>query len=199
MEILALAGYLLFGALAFGLRSVIQLRRTGSTGFRGVSGRPGSLAWFGGVLFPVAIAVAVAAPMLAASGWLAPFAALDRPLVHALGGLLYAAGIAGTLWAQLAMGDSWRIGVDEDERTALVTRGPFGRVRNPIFTCMVAAVTGLGLLTPNAVALLAPVLLTLAVEIHVRNVEEPYLARTHGPAYARYRARTGRFVPGVGR
>ncbi|HLS74191.1 MAG TPA: hypothetical protein VK046_10500 [Actinomycetaceae bacterium] len=37
------------------------------------------------------------------------------------------------------------------------------------------------------------------MEIQVRLVEEPYLLRTHGPAYARYTARVGRFLPGLGR
>jgi protein-S-isoprenylcysteine O-methyltransferase Ste14 len=41
-------------------------------------------------------------------------------------------GLAGSLLAQLAMGDSWRIGVDESEKTELVTAGPFAVVRNPI-------------------------------------------------------------------
>jgi protein-S-isoprenylcysteine O-methyltransferase Ste14 len=37
------------------------------------------------------------------------------------------------------------------------------------------------------------------LEIQVRLVEEPYLIRVHGDAYRTYAARTGRFVPGVGR
>jgi len=36
------------------------------------------------------------------------------------------------------------------------------------------------------------------VKIQVRLVEEPYLLRTHGPAYARYAQRVGRFLPGLG-
>ena len=35
-----------------------------SPGFKGISGRPGSLEWIAGVLFVVAIAVGVAAPVL---------------------------------------------------------------------------------------------------------------------------------------
>jgi hypothetical protein len=37
-------------ALTFGLRTLIQRRRTGSRGFKGVGGRPGSLEWVAGVL-----------------------------------------------------------------------------------------------------------------------------------------------------
>jgi hypothetical protein len=38
LALTALGIYVVYMALAFGLRSVIQLRRTGSTGFKGVSG-----------------------------------------------------------------------------------------------------------------------------------------------------------------
>jgi protein-S-isoprenylcysteine O-methyltransferase Ste14 len=33
-------------------------------------------------------------------------------------------GTAGTFLTQLAMGESWRVGVDETEQTELVTHGP---------------------------------------------------------------------------
>jgi len=38
----------------------------------------------------------------------------------------------------------------------------------------------------------------LACEIQTRLVEEPYLLKTHGPAYQFYAGRTGRFLPKVG-
>jgi hypothetical protein len=41
-----------------------------------------------------------------------------------------------TVIAQFAMAESWRIGVDPNERTPLVTTGAFAMVRNPIFTAM---------------------------------------------------------------
>ena len=199
METMALAGYGVFFALAFGLRSWVHHRRTGSTGFVGLTGRVGSPEWLGGALFAVALVAAVAAPLLGLAGVLAPSPALDHPAVRAAGIVLWAVGVAGTLWAQFAMGDSWRIGVDEGARTTLVGRGPFRLVRNPIFTAMTIATLGLGLLVPNVVAAVAVVALVVALEIHVRLVEEPYLARTHGDAYLDYAGRVGRFVPGIGR
>jgi protein-S-isoprenylcysteine O-methyltransferase Ste14 len=33
----------------------------------------------------------------------------------------------------------------------------------------------------------------------VRQVEEPYLVRTHGEAYRSWAAGVGRFLPGIGR
>ena len=199
MPRVAFAGFALFLLLAFGLRAWIHLRRTGTTGFVGVSGQVGSVEWLGGVLFVLALAAAVAAPLLQLAGAVAPSPAFDAGWIHAVGLVLYALGVAGTLWAQFAMGDSWRIGVDAAARTALVATGPFRWVRNPVFTAMTLAAAGLLLLVPTVVSLLAVLALVVAVELQVRFVEEPYLAATHGTSYLRYAACTGRFLPGIGR
>ena len=108
-------------------------------------------------------------------------------------------GIVATLWAQLAMGNSWRIGVDDSERTDLVTGGVFSVVRNPIFTTMSVTALGLALLVPNVVALIGLAVLVFALELQVRVVEEPYLRSVHGQTFVRYASRVGRFLPGVGR
>jgi protein-S-isoprenylcysteine O-methyltransferase Ste14 len=195
----ALGCYGLYLVLAFGLRSAVQMRRTGSTGFRGISGPPGSLEWSAGVLFGVALIVGVLAPVLDVAGALEPIDVLDGPVGHALGLALFGLGLAATLYAQLAMGESWRVGVDESERTDLVTHGPFAVVRNPIFAAMVPASLGLTLMVPNVVGLIGFVALVVALEIQVRLVEEPYLRKAHGDDYASYVGRTGRFAPGLGR
>jgi protein-S-isoprenylcysteine O-methyltransferase Ste14 len=96
------------------------------------------------------------------------------------------------------MGDSWRIGVDERERTTLVCTGVFARVRNPIYTAMFTFGLGISLVTPNLVAVAGFVLLVATIELQVRRVEEPYLLRTHGEDYRVYTATMGRFIPGVG-
>jgi protein-S-isoprenylcysteine O-methyltransferase Ste14 len=99
----------------------------------------------------------------------------------------------------MAMGASWRIGVDESERTSLVTDGPFAVVRNPIFSAMLPTSLGLALMVPNWVAFVGVVALFLALELQVRVVEEPYLQRVHGHAYTEYADRVGRFIPGLGK
>ncbi len=194
--LLLYVSYLMF---TLGLRSVVQWQQTGSPGFKGVSGTIGSSEWFGGVLLVLALVLGLLGPVVQMAGVLDPVAMLDGIVGHALGVVLYAAGLAGTLYAQFAMGTSWRVGVDERERTALVTGGPFAYVRNPIFAFMVVAASGLALLAPNLAALLGLCSLMVGLEIQVRLVEEPYLLSAHGQAYAAYAARAGRFVPGVGR
>ena len=197
MPRIALLGYVLFIALAFGFRTFVHYRRTGTSGFVGLTGKPGSLEWFTGVLFGVAVLGGILAPVAELVGLVR--SAGGTPAMHAAGIACFAAGLLGTLWAQLAMGESWRIGVDEGAKTELVSAGPFRWVRNPIFTWMAFASVGLVLLAPNVLSLAACVALLVALELQVRAVEEPYLLRTHGDSYRRYAARTGRFVPGIGR
>jgi protein-S-isoprenylcysteine O-methyltransferase Ste14 len=196
---LALGLYVVYLALAFGLRTLIQLRRTGSTGFHGLGGRPFSAEWIAGVGFAVALLVGAAAPVLALLDLVEPVAALDTTVVAGIGLAFAVGGIGATFYAQVAMGSSWRIGVDPEERTGLVTEGPFALVRNPIFAAMLPTALGLGLLVPSWVSLLGLAGLLAALELQVRVVEEPYLLQVHGSAYASYAARVGRFLPGVGR
>jgi protein-S-isoprenylcysteine O-methyltransferase Ste14 len=198
MPELALIGWIGFAVIALGGRILLQLARTGSTGISGISGSVGSVEWLGGALFALSLVAGGIAPLLEVEGAVEPVAALDSPLVHVAGIVLYAAGLAICVAAQLAMGASWRIGVDEAESTELVTGGPFAIVRNPIYSGVIPLVAGLTLLAPNAVALAAFAALIAALEIQVRLVEEPHLLRAHDPAYREYAGRVGRFVPGVG-
>jgi protein-S-isoprenylcysteine O-methyltransferase Ste14 len=99
----------------------------------------------------------------------------------------------------MSMGTQWRIGIDTDEQTGLVTDGAFGIVRNPIFSAMIVAGVGLALMVPNPISILGVVLLIAAIELQVRYVEEPHLRRLHNDAYTAYALRVGRFLPGIGR
>lgn len=186
-------------ATAFGVRTWRHRRATGSTGFHGVSGRPGSPAWWGGVLFPAALVVDVVGLVAVATDPDAALAWMVRPAVAVAGLVLGVAGLVVVLAAQNQMGSSWRIGVDDADRTALVADGLFARVRNPVFTGMVMVVLGAALMAPTALTIASFCGLVAAVQIQVRVVEEPHLALVHGERYAAYTARVGRFLPGVGR
>ncbi len=124
---------------------------------------------------------------------------LYAPWIQTTGIVIAVIGIVATVYAQVDMGDSWRIGVDPSETTTLVRTGAFGWVRNPIFTAMITFGFGITLVTPNLVALAGFVLLVVTIELQVRVVEEPYLRTVHGDAYDDYLLSVGRFVLGVGR
>lgn len=198
MATVALVLYGVSLALTFGVRIAVQVYRTGSTGVHGLHSGAGPLEQFAGALFVTSLALGAVAPTLTLLGVLEPIPALDGAVGHAIGLLVGVGGVLLTFAAQLSMGDAWRIGVDPEERTELVTDGPFGLVRNPIYSAMIPTVFGLVLMVPNALAVVVIVALVIALELQVRLVEEPYLLQVHGEAYASYAADVGRFVPGVG-
>jgi protein-S-isoprenylcysteine O-methyltransferase Ste14 len=153
--------------------------------------------WLGGALFAVGVALSLAAAIGEALGWISGLWEPGRASV-VLGVVITLGGIAATYLAQVSMGDAWRIGVREEERTRFVTDGPFAVVRNPIFSCMLLTAAGLVVLIPNWLSVASFVCLLVAVELQVRFVEEPHLLRTHGQRYRDYASRVGRFVPGLG-
>jgi protein-S-isoprenylcysteine O-methyltransferase Ste14 len=189
---------LVYLALAFGVRVAVALRTTGGTGIARLRGAP-PLELLGGALFAGAMAMGIAAPILVLTDVIEPIDGLDQSPLHAVGFVFAGVGIAGTFLAQMAMGASWRIGVDQSDRTELVTGGVFSLSRNPIYTFMLIAWTGLALLVPTWLSIASVPAGILAFEVQVRLVEEPYLLRTHGEAFRAYASRVGRFLPGVGR
>jgi protein-S-isoprenylcysteine O-methyltransferase Ste14 len=194
---MAVVLFSVFGVLGFGWRSWLQYRRTGSTGLRGIK-TGGLLEYLAGVGFVVALVVAFCAAILQEIGVVEPVRILSVVWVQTVGIVIATAGIAATVYSQLEMGDSWRIGVDEKETTTLVHTGVFARIRNPIYTAMFTFGIGITLVTPNLVACAGLILLVTSIQLQVRRVEEPYLLRTHGDAYRAYAAHVGRFIPGVG-
>lgn len=182
-----------FTAAGFGWRTVVQIRRHGDTGWRFTRTGPDRVV---GPALVLAFALLGVGPVIALVGS-APTAGGVVAAV-AGGGLAVAAGVL-TVVAQVQMGASWRIGVEAGERTDLVTGGLFGRVRNPIFTGMLAFALGLALLVPNPPTVLGALLAVATIQAQVRLVEEPNLVAVHGEAYRRWAGATGRFLPGLGR
>ena len=185
-------------ALAFGVRVGVALRTTGKSGISSVGSAP-AIEKVGGALFFTGVLLGGVNPALALADAIPVWEELDTTAAHVAGFAFCAVGIIGTFVAQMAMGSSWRIGVDPKERTELVSGGVFALCRNPIYTFMVIAWVGFALLVPTWVALAAGVLLITGIQIQVRLVEEPHMIRTHGEAYLAWARRVGRFVPGIGR
>jgi protein-S-isoprenylcysteine O-methyltransferase Ste14 len=197
MTIFALVALVAYALVTIGWRAWLQKSRTGDAGLRAA---PRTRAeWLAGSGLVLGALAVYAAPGLDLAGALARVAEFEHPLLQTAGAACFALGFWLTVRAQLDMGESWRIGVDAGEVTALVTNGVFRTVRNPIFTGMVLAAIGAALMVPNTIALAGVALLSLALEIHVRWVEEPHLLAVHGDRYRRYAGSAGRFVPRLGR
>lgn len=97
------------------------------------------------------------------------------------------------LLAQVHMGKSWRIGIDEQHATALVTHGLFTYSRNPIFLSMRCALFSLTLISPTAPILALTVAAELLMQIQVR-IEEAHLTQLHGQHYLNYIQRVNRWL-----
>lgn len=181
---------------AFFWRSFVVWKRTGVNPlvFNGTDSAHDYIGRVFKLLFALIVAVVV---VYCASEryyqYLAPFVWLERRGLHTAGGILMLTSLAWTVVAQAQMGASWRIGIDEEHRTALVQKGIFGLSRNPIFLGMMLTLLGLFLVIPNALTLLTLVTGVVLIQIQVR-LEEEFLARAHGGEYAEYRRHVRRWI-----
>jgi protein-S-isoprenylcysteine O-methyltransferase Ste14 len=120
----------------------------------------------------------------------------DPPLAITLAGAL----IAGGLWLALdgaAMVFFRRAGtsmVPFNPTTALVTTGPYGRTRNPMYLGMAFLYIALALAFGVIWALIVLPLVIVAVDQLVIAREEAYLVRKFGDPYCDYMARVRRWL-----
>ncbi len=92
------------------------------------------------------------------------------------------------------MGKHWRMDVSTTDPTVIITDGPFRRIRHPIYSYSMLLMICSAIIAPSLPILVIAVVHLLLMNIKARN-EERHLLQTHGDAYARYLARTGRFFP----
>jgi len=199
MGLWVLALYGVYAGLGVLLRLWIQRQRTGSAGFKILRAKRFSIAWIAVTILAIAAFGGLAGAILDLAGIIRPFAALDSRPGHTVGVLVFLSALAVQFYSQTAMGNSWRIGVDQNECPPLVTRGPFAFVRNPIYLAAAVMSIALFLVLPNVLMACSMVAQTVGVELQVRGVEEPYLLGNHHQEYRDYATRVGRFVPFFGR
>ena len=119
--------------------------------------------------------------------------ALPSPEIRLFAGwALLSAALVWVFIAQVQMGASWRIGIDE-RPTDLRANGLFARSRNPIFLGMRVMLLGLFLVLPNGWSLAFLLLGEVLMQLQVR-FEEAHLDRLHGDAYRAYCLRVPRWL-----
>jgi protein-S-isoprenylcysteine O-methyltransferase Ste14 len=122
-----------------------------------------------------------------------PVRQLDNQIINCIGLSLLLISLAWTVIAQTHMKNSWRIGIDTETKTELVTNGLFSISRNPIFFGMIITLFGLFLTTPNALTVLFLVLGYVLIQIQIR-LEEEFLTKEHGQKYLEYQQKVRRFI-----
>jgi protein-S-isoprenylcysteine O-methyltransferase Ste14 len=188
--------FVLFFGVAMAWRSFRVWQLTGVNAFR-LREEAGAEAITGRYfkLFPLLILVLLAVHGLSPELYrqLGVITVLELAPLQMAGMVVMVLALGWTVVAQVHMGQSWRIGIDYQHRTPLITSGVFRYSRNPIFVGMMASVAGLFAVLPCALTLLLLVMTVALIQIQV-SLEEQHLQRLHGDDYADYCRRVPRWL-----
>ena len=106
-----------------------------------------------------------------------------------------ALGFAFCWWARLYLGRLWSASITRKENHSVVSTGPYGLVRHPIYTGISLAAFATALQEGNLIALAGALILTLGWYVKAR-IEEGFLRTELGAqAYDAYAARVPMLVP----
>jgi protein-S-isoprenylcysteine O-methyltransferase Ste14 len=122
------------------------------------------------------------------------FDALASPVSDITGFIIGLIGLSFCLYAQIKMGASWRVGIDETTKSPLVTTGVYQFIRNPTYLGLFLVNIGIWLIWPTWTIFLFNLAFILFLEIQVR-CEEDYLITIHGSEYEKYLKQTKRYIP----
>lgn len=106
---------------------------------------------------------------------------------------LTGAGIAFAWWARIALGRLWSSGIERMAGHRVVDSGPYGLVRHPIYTGLIAGALAMAGLQAKPFAILGAALFALGFVLKAR-VEERFLEKEIG-GYDDYRRRVSMIVP----
>jgi protein-S-isoprenylcysteine O-methyltransferase Ste14 len=116
------------------------------------------------------------------------------PSIQWLGIALTAIGVAFAIWARVYIGENWSGIVTVKVGHELVRTGPYAWVRHPIYSGLLLATLGTALVRGEVRGLVALAVLWFGFWIKSR-VEEQFMLKTFGPAYAEYSQTTGALIP----
>lgn len=113
-----------------------------------------------------------------------------------MGGVVLATlGVVLLTWVHLTLGRAFSATLVVRRGTALVTTGPYARVRHPMYAAFFLIVIGLAVATANVLVAVFGLVAVAFVMIVRTPREERMLLDAHGDAWSTYASRTGRFLP----
>lgn len=118
----------------------------------------------------------------------------DTPAVAGIGIALTLAGILFAIWARLILGANWSATVTIKQDHHLITRGPYGLVRHPIYTGLLLALTGSAIAFGELRGFLGVMVIALGFWAKSR-IEERFMLQQFGSAYEEYRRRVPALIP----
>lgn len=191
---LFLIGFIL---LVFVVPSIRVYRQTGINPFRFATNNDSAHDYVGGsmkvFIILLLVTVLVFAYSDSAYDMLIPFRYMEHLWLKITGIILGHLSIAGILIAQVQMKQSWRIGIDYENKTQLVTWGLFSKSRNPIFLFLIISLIGLFMILPNVVTFSVLFSAYIVLQITMR-LEEEFLQKQHGEVYLSYKKKVRRII-----
>lgn len=151
--------------------------------------RPSSFPWP-----PTLLVAAAAGGWLLGRSWPLPWPGLDDWPARLLGIGFGVGGLLLMAWAALALRRHKTTIMPHKGSTALVTNGPFRRIRNPIYVADVLLLLAAAEITKGLwIVLLVPVFALLVTWLAIIP-EERHLEARFGDTYREYKARTRRWI-----
>ena len=111
-----------------------------------------------------------------------------------IGAAVTAAGLLFAVWARRHIGRNWSGQVTIKSDHELVTTGPYGMVRHPIYTGLLLAFAGTALAVGEVRGLLALAIACAALWRKLK-LEERYMREQFGEAYVEYTRRVAAIIP----
>jgi len=118
----------------------------------------------------------------------------QSPILQWLGVAIALLAFFATRICWKRMGKSWRMGINPNEKTALVFTGPYAYVRHPIYALSSLLMIATVIILPTPAMIAIAILHLLLLQWEARR-EEKNLSRVHGQRYDQYRAKVGGFIP----
>jgi protein-S-isoprenylcysteine O-methyltransferase Ste14 len=119
---------------------------------------------------------------------------LDNDIVNFIGFVLCISGLILCRQAQRQMGSSWRVGIDSQNKTDLVTTGVFQKIRNPTYSGLFLICAGSFMIFPTVSFMVWVIVFYISIQFQVR-IEEEFLTESHGEQYTQYYQTTKRYSP----
>jgi protein-S-isoprenylcysteine O-methyltransferase Ste14 len=118
----------------------------------------------------------------------------NRIVVNLIGVVITILGLSFAVWARLHLGRYWSARITLTANHQLISTGPYGLVRHPIYTGGLVGVVGTAVVTGEIRGILALVFVIVAFARKIR-LEEAWLLQRFGSAYSQYQKDVKSLIP----
>jgi protein-S-isoprenylcysteine O-methyltransferase Ste14 len=142
---------------------------------------------------PIRVVIAVVVILLTRLGAFRGHGVSADPWRAGIGLVLFALGLGFAIWARIHIGRNWGSPMTQKDEPELVTSGPYGLVRHPIYSGILAA--GVGTAVALSWVWLTAVALAGVYFLYSAMVEERYMTAQFPDGYPAYKRSTKMLVP----